>query len=190
MSGDLPSPTPLVRPFGRMLMPSFREEIAPLTVERLRGLLRYDPATGIFASRERRGPQGVDTIAGSADKNGYVRVMVDRRRYLAHRLAWFYVTGAWPEHQIDHRDGDPRNNALANLRPATPAQNKWNTRRMRNNKSGFKGVCWDAQRQHWRADIRFAGRSYYLGRFDSASAAHTAYVAAANEKFGQFARAE
>src|SRR5215471_18008038 len=122
---------------------------------------------------------------------------IRRRAYLAHRLAWFYVTGRWDNR--DDREGDPNNNRRSNLRcrrptparaprKATSSQNCANKRRQQNNTSGFKGVV--AYRGRWRAMITKNGRSTMLGPFETPAAAHAAYAAAARKLFGEFARAE
>jgi hypothetical protein len=127
-------------------------------------------------------------VAGHLTAQGYWRISVDGRRYLAHRLAWLYVHGEWPAAQIDHVDLDKSNNRFANLREATNAQNKANTRARKDNTSGFKGASWDKRSGRWRARICVVGKDSHLGFFDSAETAHAAYCQAANEAFGEFAR--
>lgn len=112
----------------------------PLTQQRLKELLSYDPDTGAFTwlvTTSNRAPAG--TRAGSSSHE-YVTIRVDKRRYPAHRLAWLYMTGGWPEAQIDHRDQDRSNNRWANLRGATLTENNRNTGTRRNNSTGYKGV--------------------------------------------------
>lgn len=161
-----------------------------LTLQALRDLLHYDPETGAFTWLVRvnsRVPAGAR--AGKIDPHGYVRIGIGGRHYLAHRLAWLYVTGEWPPAEIDHRDRDPGNNRWANLRDATHAQNQRNTAAQCNNTSGFKGVTWHKGRRKWMAFITVDGKHRNLGRFDTAEAAHAAYVLAATEHHGEFARA-
>lgn len=90
--------------------------------------------------------------------------------------------------EIDHRDGSGLNNCRANLRLATRAQNKANSRTPRNNTSGFKGVMWDKEQRKWRAMLRFAGKLLHLGRFTDKIEAARAYNEAAVKYFGEFAR--
>lgn len=163
-----------------------------LTHERLLELLTYDPETGHFTRKIRtssRAPQG--SIAGSLDRShGYFLVSVDAKEYYAHRLAWFYVTSKWPEHQIDHRNGDRADNRFANLREATQAQNKKNSRLRANNTSGRKGVTWHAQAGKWLAQIQANGKRKSLGLFSDLDAAAECYQRAARELHGEFANAE
>jgi hypothetical protein len=91
---------------------------------------------------------------------------------------------------VDHRDLDRTNNRWNNLRRATRSTNAANTRRQRNNTSGFKGVYPHHKTGRWYAQIRKDGRGYYLGSFATPQAAHEAYAAAARELFGEFARVE
>jgi hypothetical protein len=160
-----------------------------LTAERLREVLRYDPVTGLFIRRCRAGRKHAGEVAGSATRNGYRSICVDNGRYLAHRLAWLYMNGSWPERQIDHKDRDRSNNRWTNLRLATPSGNTANSRRRSTNTSGFKGVCWDKSRNRWAAYITVGYRHIYLGRFAAVEDAHDAYLAAAQQHFGEFARA-
>jgi hypothetical protein len=83
-----------------------------LTHERLRALLDYDAATGVLTWRSARGPRKAGAVAGSATPDDYVQVMVDGQNYKAHRLAWFWVHGAWPESELDHRAGKTADNRL------------------------------------------------------------------------------
>lgn len=90
--------------------------------------------------------------------------------------------------QIDHKDGNPRNNQLLNLRPATNTQNQMNSKIQSNNKSGYKGVYWCKLMQKWKARIQVNGKRIHLGYFDDPKEAHEAYCTAADQYFGEFAR--
>ena len=100
-----------------------------LTVERLRELLHYDSDTGVFTWRVYRSPGAKKgDVAGCVNEGGYIATQVDRKHYLSHRLAWLYVYGAWPIDEIDHKDGNPANNHIANLRDVTRLTNSQNLR--------------------------------------------------------------
>jgi hypothetical protein len=159
-----------------------------LTAERLRELLDYCPESGVFTRRVSRGRAKAGSVAGCDDHKGHLVIVVDGRLYQAHRLAWLYVTGHWPKHEVDHVDGDGLRNAWTNLRSATHAENMRNSRRPRHNTSGFKGVSWHKRSQAWRAYIKKDRRAIHLGTFATPEAAHAAYVAAAQEHHGEFAR--
>ena len=96
-----------------------------LTLERLKTLLHYDPETGLWTWRVNKGRVKAGSIAGCSTR-GYWVLRVDQHNYLSHILAWFYMTGEWPEHEVDHRDLDKGNNHWDNLRPATDVQQEWN----------------------------------------------------------------
>jgi hypothetical protein len=160
-----------------------------VTRARLRALLHYDRKTGEFRWRRR-----VTTsirpgdIAGALDNQGYRRITIKGRPYLAHHLAWLYMRGRWCALVIDHRDGDPSNNRWSNLRSATLSQSNANRRLPRNNACGLKGVSQD--RGRWCARIHKEGRRHHLGTFPTPQAAHAAYAKAARKLFGEFARTE
>lgn len=149
-----------------------------LTAERLRELLHYDPATGIFIRRVARTNAPAGSVAGSKHSGGYLTIWIDGRARKLHRLAWLYVYGHWPAQQIDHRDGDRSNNRIANLREANRSQNSQNIKcAYSNNKSsGLLGVYWHRQAQKWQAKIQIDGRSKSLGLYDNPSIAHMHYL--------------
>jgi HNH endonuclease len=161
--------------------------VSIVTAERLRELLNYDPETGVFTWRlaDGRLVTGGD-VAGTRHSRGYIVISVGGRRYFAHRLAWLYVTGAWPTHHIDHVNGVAHDNRIANLREATPAQNTRNGKLHRDNKSGLKGVS--RAGNHWRATIGIGRRTVHLGCFKTPEAAHAAYCVAARKHHGEFHR--
>lgn len=150
-----------------------------LTAERLRELLSYDHETGVFIWRIRSAQRmHIGDIAGCRHIEGYRHIRVDRSRYLSHRLAWLYVYGAWPLHEIDHIDGNKSNNAIGNLRDVPRLINMQNRRKMMlpNRSSDLIGVS--AHGSRWAAAITTDGTRLYLGHFDSQDQAHAAYVAA------------
>lgn len=160
----------------------------PLTAERLREVLDYDPETGVFIWKI---PccNGRPEQAGGPSNRSYIVICVDKRRYLAHRLAWLHVTGEWPENFLDHRDLDRANNRWMNLRSCSKPQNGANRLKQTNNTSGFKGVTWNRQAGKWKAAIGIGGKHRHIGHYDCPVAAHLAYGIAAEQTFGEFGRA-
>ncbi len=160
-----------------------------LTQARLKELLSYDPKTGVFHRLVTRPNSRAGDVAGTkhGSPNPYIVIMVDGRRYLAHRLAFLFVTGTWPPEEVDHRDGDGSNNRWKNLRACAKSHNLANAGRRRNNTSGFKGVSWCRASNKWRAQIGF-GVARYLGCFDRIEDAASAYGKAARKFHGEFAR--
>lgn len=145
-----------------------------LTAERLRELFHYDPETGFFfrlkaVSCARSGL--VDTVL----KRGYLTISVDAVKYVAHRLAWLYVTGRWPEQQIDHIDGCKTNNRFANLRDVSISINAQNRRRPIGGNAMLGAHKTGAR---WTSSITVNNKNIRIGMFDSPEKAHQAYVAA------------
>lgn len=160
-----------------------------LTQDRLRFLVTYDPETGLFRRNVTTSARAMaGASCGDLDGKGYMRLRVDHKRYSAHRLAWMYVHGYWPPHEIDHINGIRTDNRICNLRLADTFTNKRNTPAYKNNKSGAKGVSWSATSKKWRARIRIDGREVGLGLHDTVESANAAYSAAAKANFGEFAR--
>jgi hypothetical protein len=158
-----------------------------ITAERLREVLIYSPETGEFRWRvQTSNAAKLDKPAGSLNKIiGYRQVSVDGRRYLAHRLAFLWITGRWPTELIDHRNGNRDDNSWNNIREANRSQNRVNSSKVRADSTiGFKGVYKNHKR--WAAKIRLNGAQHYLGTFDTKEEAHTVYMAAALQAHGEF----
>jgi hypothetical protein len=163
--------------------------MTPLTVERLKELLSYDPETGEFHWRVDRGHNARQgQRAGTINAKGYRVIEIDSKAHREHRLAWLYVTGKWPEHEIDHRDLDKLNNRFDNLRPATRSQNTCNKPVETRSSTGVRGVT-RRENGKFRAIITVQRKRIHLGTFDTLPLAHMAYIEAAVEHHGPFARA-
>jgi hypothetical protein len=146
-----------------------------LTQDRLRELLSYDPYTGLFIRLRSIRRHKAGEIAGAAHGCGYVVIWIDQYRYLAHRLAWFYVYGKWPNKELDHRNGSRADNRIANLREATNPENSQNRSIRSDSTSGYPGVTWQKSRGKWQAKIGFAGTRRHLGLYDTPELAFDAY---------------
>lgn len=145
-----------------------------LTPDELRRLLSYDQETGVFTRLVRVHMAKAGERAGHRRRDGYWTVGINKAEYLAHRLAWLYVHSEWPAQMIDHIDGNPSNNAVANLREATPVLNQQNRRKARSDSSLPMGVC--RNRHGFRARIRHHGRELTIGTFKTPEQAYVAYV--------------
>ena len=148
-----------------------------LTQNRLKELLHYDAESGIFTRLTRAGREHIGSVAGRVPNiDGYKSIMLEGSRYQAHRLAWLYVTGAWPEGDIDHINGNKVDNMISNLRDVTRSVNMENQRRSRSDGStGLLGVTMDPGGKA-RAQIMVQGRRKYLGLFKTPELAHAAYL--------------
>ena len=150
-----------------------------LTQKEVKEILNYDPLTGIFTrkvSPSRKIRAG--SVAGHLNKLGYTEIMISGKIYKAHRLAWLYVYGYFPEHQIDHKDRNKSNNRINNLRHATHSCNMRNTGLQQNNTSGIKGVSWYKRSDKWRARIKVNNKHRHLGYFTDFSEAVCTRLAA------------
>jgi len=116
-------------------------QMPELTRDRLVELLEIDIEKGVFNWKHTMGGKAKKgQKAGAIGKNGYITIRIDQVDYLAHRLMWLYVYGAFPMLGIDHIDRDKTNNKPINLRLATPKQNGENKLLNSNNSSGHRGV--------------------------------------------------
>lgn len=144
-----------------------------ISQEELKQRLRYDPDTGRFYrknnSRWHRRCDGAE--CSTHDSDGYIVISLTiggkKRLYKAHRLAWLYMTGAFPPEQIDHRNRIRDDNRWGNLRLATMTLNNQNRRTAKNNTSGVTGVRFNKAEGKWFANIRSNKQYYFLGMFNS-----------------------
>ena len=155
-----------------------------ITAEEARQLFFYNPDTGDITWRVSRSGVRNNNVAGYARREGYRVVFVNGKLYLAHRVAWAIVNGAWPETGIDHINGNKTDNRWVNLRLATKSQNGMNRPAPSNNTSGYKGVSRNKKR--WAASIHENGLKRHLGTFDTPKEAHAAYCRVALKLHGNF----
>jgi hypothetical protein len=160
----------------------------PDDIDALRQKYRYDSDSGLFYRLEAFGdrcPAG--SVSGNVSGRGYLYLYHKNKSYLAHRVAFAFINGRWPEFQIDHINGDKLDNRACNLREASHSQNLFNQRVKRNSTSGVKGV-FPIPKGRWRAEIKAHGKVYRLGHYDTIDEAASAYEKAAQRLHGEFAR--
>lgn len=154
-----------------------------LTAARLRELLSYNPKSGTFTrlTTSGKGPRcrsGAVLGNNQNSTSGYFTIMLEGKRYSAHRLAWLHFYGVFPDHCIDHIDGNPRNNSIANLRDVTIAVNTQNQKTaQRSNKCGLLGVS-KHKCGRFVSGLWVDGKSKYLGLYDTPEEAHEVYLKA------------
>lgn len=148
-----------------------------LTASRLREVLSYDKETGVFIWRIQRKGAQPGSVAGCVRPDGYISICIDYRSYLAHRLAWLYVNGRFPEGHLDHRNGIRSDNTILNLRKATSRQNNVNRK--------SRGYYWDSSRAKLMAMMSINNRTINLGRFSNENDAKNAYISAVIRNHGK-----
>lgn len=137
------------------------------TARRAHELLRY--GDGKLYWREPGPKHSTGAVGTPAGVGGRLQVIVDRRSTYVHHLVWLMHHGEWPATQIDHTNGDNRDNRIENLRLVTNGQNTQNVRR--------RGVSFDSRKveRPWRARIMVNGRSISLGYYDTEAEALAEY---------------
>jgi len=159
-----------------------------LTQEKLKQQLLYDAESGYFTwiMVSKNSPVKTGSIAGSYPKSGrYVHIQIDGKKYLAHRLAWLYIHGVFPEKEIDHINCIKQDNRLVNIRIATRSQNMANKKVRKDSKSGIKGIR--EFNNKWISIITIKNKRIYLGSFGSKEQASNAYMEHANQLYKEFA---
>jgi hypothetical protein len=136
-----------------------------VSVSDVRSLFSYDAETGNLFWSVRRVGTPVNRPAGCKQPSGYVRLKISDKYFYAHRVAWAIHYGSWPLEQLDHINHDGLDNRIANLRPASQAENLKNKSRYKNNASGVTGVSFHAGKAKWVVNINIGGKQVEIGRF-------------------------
>ncbi len=163
-----------------------------ITQEYLKECVSYDPDTGFFVWKKRPSRHFKSVRVGNAWNTRYAGTVAgtDKRckrvfyrtigiqssPFPSHRLAWLYVTGEWPEHQIDHIDGDSLNNQFSNLRDVPNQENCRNQRLSSNNTSGRIGVSFHKLTGKWKASIGKNSLGYFSDKEEAVSARRAAEI--------------
>jgi hypothetical protein len=167
-----------------------------ITQELLKEFLRYDPETGAFTWLERSqcrfktvnafktwNTRYSGKIAGNTitcNRKKYKEVCLNGKSYKAHRLAFLYMAGEFPEHVTDHINGKGLDNRWRNLRAVTTKENSKNLKLNSRNTSGFSGVTIHKGTGKWCARIMVDGENKNLGLFRELSDAVRARLNAEN----------
>jgi len=145
-----------------------------LDAETLKAHIHYEPETGVFTWLRKTGKRAAGSVAGYPRSNGgYVILGFRGDGYLAHRLAFFYMTGNWPEQDLDHKNGNRQDNRWVNLRACSRAENMQNLAKKQRNTGQ-----WLAHNGKYRARISCGNKRHNLGYFDTAEEASDAYMKA------------
>jgi hypothetical protein len=150
-----------------------------ITHDLIKILVSYDPKTGLL-KWNKRGREFFKTNRSFSSWNskyggkpcfvnnchGYLCGTIFKKKYLAHRIIWFYVTGEWPD-QVDHINGVKSDNRWGNLREVDKRENMKNTKRPITNTSGRVGVYWYEPYGKWLAKVSFKKGPKNLGYFDT-----------------------
>lgn len=132
----------------------------------LKECLHYDPDTGIFTRTISAGASKAGDPAGSDNGLGYIRLRVGKnRKIMAHVAAWLYMTGDLPNDEIDHINGNSKDNRWKNLRLTSSSINSRNQKVRKNNTSGVMGVS-ILPGGKWIARINTDAGRISLGRFN------------------------
>lgn len=160
-----------------------------LTQEYLKDILNYNELTGIFTWKKRthiRSTYIIGSNAGCLNKYGYLCITIHVKKYFAHRLAWLYVYGYFPEKEIDHINGIRNDNRICNLREANRNENQWNVTKRKDNSSGFKGVSWSKRENKWVANACLNKKQKHIGYFYQIEDAIKAYNDFTNKNHNNF----
>ena len=152
-----------------------------ITQQQLKERLHYNPITGIFtwASQPHHNHKTRigDLACARPNSRGYLRITLLGVTYYLHRLAWLYVTGRWPDNEIDHLNGAHGDNRFKNLRDVVPLINKQNQRKpQKNNSTGFLGVSRCGK--GFSAILGINGKARRVGTYPTPELAHSAYLKA------------
>lgn len=141
-------------------------------------LFSYDENSGnLLWKVGRSGTRGIGNVAGFLEKNGYLRIRINKKQYLAHRIVWIYFNGNIPEGmEIDHINCIKNDNKIQNLRLCTRSSNLQNQKRapISNKSTGLLGA--HEVNGKFRSEICIDGERHFLGYFNTAEDAHIAYV--------------
>jgi len=148
---------------------------------------RFEYQDGKLFYKKSEGCMKQGSEVGTVDKGGYLKTLIKRKPYRLHRIIFMMHHGYLPKF-LDHIDGDPSNNRIENLRPATSSQNNLNRGKHKRNTSGYKGVTWVATNGKYSARIAIGDKRLFLGYFDDPKEAHDAYCEAAQKYQPEYVR--
>jgi hypothetical protein len=170
-------------------------KMTELTAKYVRSILDYDTETGVLTWKYNPNKplnwnaRYSGKRAGRVTNMGYIRLSINNREYMAHRIIWLINKGCIGDNEIDHINGVKSDNRLCNLRLATRQQNEWNRPGHKNVSSKHKGVFWVARDKRWRAEIVYNGKTQYIGQYECEELASLVYSEHADKLYGEYSYA-
>jgi hypothetical protein len=131
-------------------------ELETLTQKELKQILDYDSKTGIFKWKVSKRKTRDGDVAGSVNSYSRRVIAIDRVAFTASRLAFLWMKGSFPKHNIKHLDGNNLNESWDNLEEVVP---------MNKNKK-YPGVYWRVRKSQYEVKFYANGRHVVLGCFD------------------------
>ena len=146
------------------------------SIEYLKSRLDYNPKTGIFTWKYKDGDSQGDKIfntkfggkeAGNKNSYDYLQIKIYNKNILTHRVAYLFMTGEWPQDEIDHINGNRLDNRWENLRVVSKEENRKNQKINNRNTSGATGVSWSKEENKWIVKISVNKKQITLGYFNN-----------------------
>lgn len=157
------------------------------TQEKLKEYVYYNQETGAFTwIKSPTNSVNIGDTLGNKTNTGYMEAHILGKKVLQHRLAFFYMTGRWPAHQIDHKNMVRDDNRWVNLREATNGQNTYN--RLASNRLGVKNVYYHPQSKKYNVKMIINGKTISFGYYDDVELAGLVAREARDKYLGEFAR--
>jgi hypothetical protein len=133
-----------------------------LTQAELKRQLYYNPETGLFTWKISKcnNKIKIGDVAGYLGEDGYIQIRINSILYRAHRLAWLYIKGYFPEHDIDHKFGIKDDNRWSEIQHVTRSCNLQNQKIDKRNSSGFPGVILHKKNGKWHSQVTINKKTY------------------------------
>lgn len=160
-----------------------------LTAARIYQLFDVDLGKGILKRKRSVGLNKAGEHAGYVTKSGYRIIRIDRVNYFEHNLIWFLVHGEWPQpgYELDHKNRKRGDNRPSNLRLCTRSQNCANATLRKDNRAGYRGVHFDAEKRKYAVQVTKNKKCYNLGYFTDLKEAAEVAAKFRSEIWGDFA---
>jgi len=125
--------------------------------------------------------------AGTKTSNGYIKIDINKKSYLAHRIVYLLHHKILPEF-IDHIDGNPLNNKIENLRSCSKSQNNMNSKKRKSNISGHRNVSYRPKFKQWAVELQANKVRYHFGFYKDFDVACSVADEARNSLHKEFAK--
>jgi hypothetical protein len=148
----------------------------------------FEYRDGVLFNKMQRGINGrIGERTGTLNQNGYWNVRVNNKQYKNHIIIFLMHHGYLPKF-VDHIDGNPLNNKIENLRPATHAENIQNAKTYNTSTTGIRNVSWHKPLNKWRVQLQVRGKKKHIGYFDDLELAELVAIEARDKYHKEFAR--